>query len=119
LLRDSPDPAAGQATSARGHESEQLVQQALDSDADRTTLVIAHHSPPCAGGRIVVLEDGHVVIRQGTHNWPVQAVCMRAWQECNLALPKLRKFLRSADLFDKGFCYDQGRRGDFRARLCR
>ena len=68
LLRDAPILLLDEATSALDAESEQLVQQALDTlMQSRTTLVIAHRLATVrAADRIVVLEAGRIV-EQGTH----------------------------------------------------
>lgn len=68
LLRDAPILLLDEATSALDAESEQLVQQALDTlMQDRTTLVIAHRLATVRkADRIVVLEEGRIV-EQGTH----------------------------------------------------
>ena len=68
LLRDAPILLLDEATSALDAESEQLVQQALDSlMQDRTTLVIAHRLATVrAADRIIVL-DGGAIAEQGTH----------------------------------------------------
>jgi ATP-binding cassette subfamily B protein len=68
LLRDAPILLLDEATSALDAESEQLVQQALESlMLNRTTLVIAHRLATVrAADRIVVLDDGRIV-EQGTH----------------------------------------------------
>ena len=68
LLRDAPILLLDEATSALDAESEQLVQQALDSLMEnRTTLVIAHRLATVrAANRIVVLDEGRIV-EQGTH----------------------------------------------------
>ncbi len=69
LLRDAPILLLDEATSALDAESEQLVQQALESLMhSRTTLVIAHRLATVrAADRIVVLDDGRIV-EQGTHD---------------------------------------------------
>jgi len=74
LLRDAPILLLDEATSALDAESEQLVQQALDTlMANRTTLVIAHRLATVrAADRIVVLEEGRIV-EQGTHAQLAQA----------------------------------------------
>ena len=68
LLRDAPSLLLDEATSALDAESEQAVQQALDTlMRGRTTLVIAHRLATVrAADRIVVLEDGRIV-ETGTH----------------------------------------------------
>ncbi|WP_082701077.1 ABC transporter transmembrane domain-containing protein [Erythrobacter sp. YT30] len=69
LLRDAPILLLDEATSALDAESEQLVQQALDTlMVDRTTLVIAHRLATVrAADRIIVLDNGEIV-EQGTHD---------------------------------------------------
>ena len=69
LLRDAPILLLDEATSALDAESEQLVQQALDTlMAQRTTLVIAHRLATVRqADRIVVLDDG-AIAEQGTHD---------------------------------------------------
>lgn len=69
LLRDAPILLLDEATSALDAESEQLVQQALDTLMQgRTTLVIAHRLATVrAADRIVVLDDGKIA-EQGTHD---------------------------------------------------
>ncbi|MEO0643910.1 MAG: ABC transporter transmembrane domain-containing protein, partial [Pseudomonadota bacterium] len=68
LLRDAPILLLDEATSALDAESEQLVQQALDTlMKGRTTLVIAHRLATVrAADRIVVLDEGRIA-EQGTH----------------------------------------------------
>jgi ATP-binding cassette, subfamily B, bacterial len=68
LLRDAPILLLDEATSALDAESEQLVQQALDTlMAQRTTIVIAHRLATVRkADRIVVLDDGRIA-EQGTH----------------------------------------------------
>jgi ATP-binding cassette subfamily B protein len=68
LLRDAPILLLDEATSALDAESEQLVQQALDTlMAQRTTIVIAHRLATVRkANRIVVLDDGRIA-EQGTH----------------------------------------------------
>ncbi|MCJ2178425.1 ABC transporter transmembrane domain-containing protein [Novosphingobium album (ex Hu et al. 2023)] len=68
LLRDAPILLLDEATSALDAESEQLVQQALDTlMANRTTLVIAHRLATVRkADRIVVMENGRIV-EQGNH----------------------------------------------------
>ncbi|MBD2843027.1 ABC transporter transmembrane domain-containing protein [Erythrobacter rubeus] len=68
LLRDAPILLLDEATSALDAESEQLVQQALETlMQQRTTLVIAHRLATVrAADRIVVLEDG-AIVEQGNH----------------------------------------------------
>ncbi|MBV7265367.1 ABC transporter transmembrane domain-containing protein [Erythrobacter ani] len=68
LLRDAPILLLDEATSALDAESEQLVQQALETlMRQRTTLVIAHRLATVrAADRIIVLEDGEIV-EQGNH----------------------------------------------------
>ena len=74
LLRDAPILLLDEATSALDAESEQLVQQALDTLMQgRTTLVIAHRLATVRqADRIVVLDEGRVV-EQGTHAQLAQA----------------------------------------------
>ena len=73
-LRDAPILLLDDATSALDAESEQLVQQALDTLMQgRTTLVIAHRLATVRqADRIVVLDEGRVV-EQGTHAQLAQA----------------------------------------------
>lgn len=68
LLRDAPILLLDEATSALDAESEQLVQQALDTlMANRTTLVIAHRLATVRkADRIIVMENGRIV-EQGNH----------------------------------------------------
>ena len=68
LLRDAPILLLDEATSALDAESEQLVQQALDTlMKGRTTLVIAHRLATVrAADRIIVLDGGRIV-EQGKH----------------------------------------------------
>jgi ATP-binding cassette subfamily B protein len=74
LLRNAPILLLDEATSALDAESEQLVQQALESlMKDRTTLVIAHRLATVrAADRIVVLDEGRIV-EQGTHEALIKA----------------------------------------------
>ncbi|MGY6550633.1 MAG: ABC transporter transmembrane domain-containing protein [Erythrobacter sp.] len=74
LLRDAPILLLDEATSALDAESEQLVQQALESlMVGRTTLVIAHRLATVrAADRIIVMEDG-CIVEQGTHDALSQA----------------------------------------------
>ena len=69
LLRNAPILLLDEATSALDAQSEQLVQQALETlMQQRTTLVIAHRLATVrAADRIVVLEGGRIV-EQGTHS---------------------------------------------------
>jgi ATP-binding cassette subfamily B protein len=69
LLRDAPILLLDEATSALDAESEQLVQQALESlMQNRTTLVIAHRLATVrAADRIIVLDEGRIA-EQGTHD---------------------------------------------------
>ncbi|WP_067736776.1 ABC transporter transmembrane domain-containing protein [Novosphingobium naphthalenivorans] len=68
LLRDAPILLLDEATSALDAESEQLVQQALETlMANRTTLVIAHRLATVRkADRIIVMENGRIV-EQGNH----------------------------------------------------
>ncbi len=68
LLRNAPILLLDEATSALDAQSEQLVQQALDTlMQDRTTLVIAHRLATVRkADRIIVLDKGRIV-EQGTH----------------------------------------------------
>ncbi len=74
LLRDAPILLLDEATSALDAQSEQLVQQALDTlMSRRTTLVIAHRLATVRkADRIVVLEGGRIK-EQGTHDELAQA----------------------------------------------
>ena len=69
LLRDTPVLLLDEATSALDTKSEKLVQQALETLAEkRTTLVIAHRlSTVRDADQILVLDQGRVVER-GTHD---------------------------------------------------
>jgi len=69
LLRDAPILLLDEATSALDAESEQLVQQALETLMQgRTTLVIAHRLATVrAADRIIVLDNGRIA-EQGTHS---------------------------------------------------
>ncbi len=69
LLKDPAILVLDEATSALDTESEHLVQEALDRLMEgRTTLVIAHRlSTVRDAGRVVVLDEGHIV-EQGTHD---------------------------------------------------
>ena len=74
LLRDAPILLLDEATSALDAESEQLVQQALETlMKGRTTLVIAHRLATVRqAARIVVLDEGRSG-EQGTHTQLAQA----------------------------------------------
>nr|WP_298932077.1 ABC transporter transmembrane domain-containing protein [uncultured Erythrobacter sp.] len=68
LLRDAPILLLDEATSALDAESEQLVQQALDTlMAERTTLVIAHRLATVRKADRIIVLDGGEVAEQGTH----------------------------------------------------
>ena len=68
ILRDAPILLLDEATSALDSESEQAVQQALETlSRNRTTLVVAHRLATVRkADRIVVLEGGRIVAT-GTH----------------------------------------------------
>ncbi len=68
MLRDAPLLLLDEATSALDAQSEQAVQQALETAmAGRTTLVIAHRLATVqAADRILVLDQGRLV-EEGTH----------------------------------------------------
>jgi len=69
LLRDAPILLLDEATSALDAESEQLVQQALDTlMAQRTTLVIAHRLATVRKADRIVVLDGGQIVEQGTHD---------------------------------------------------
>ncbi|WP_390586816.1 ABC transporter transmembrane domain-containing protein [Erythrobacter sp. MTPC3] len=68
LLRDAPILLLDEATSALDAESEQLVQQALDTlMQDRTTLVIAHRLATVRKADRIVVLDGGEIVEQGNH----------------------------------------------------
>src|SRR3984885_6676973 len=68
LLKDAPILLLDEATSALDSESEQAIQDALDTlMKTRTTLVIAHRLATVRqADRIIVMEQGRIV-EQGTH----------------------------------------------------
>lgn len=68
FLRDAPILLLDEATSALDNESEQLVQQAIDTLVKgRTTIVIAHRLSTIKNAdKIFVIEDGKVT-QSGTH----------------------------------------------------
>lgn len=68
ILKDAPILLLDEATAALDAESEELVQQALESlIQDRTTLVIAHRlATVLAADRILVMDKGRIV-EEGTH----------------------------------------------------
>jgi ATP-binding cassette, subfamily B, bacterial len=69
LLRNAPILLLDEATSALDAESEQMIQQALETITQhRTTLVIAHRLATVRNAsRILVLDEGKLVA-QGTHS---------------------------------------------------
>ena len=68
VLRNPPILILDEATSALDHESEALVQEAIDRLVkDRTTIVIAHRLSTIRNAdRIFVLHEGRL-IEQGRH----------------------------------------------------
>lgn len=69
LLRDAPILLLDEATSALDTQTEQLIQETLDTVArDKTTLVIAHRlSTVMHADNILVMDHGELV-EQGTHS---------------------------------------------------
>ncbi len=69
LLRDAPVLLLDEATSALDTQTEQLIQETLDTVArDKTTLVIAHRlSTVMHADNILVMDHGELV-EQGTHS---------------------------------------------------
>jgi ABC-type multidrug transport system fused ATPase/permease subunit len=68
LYKDAPILILDEATSALDRESERLVQEALEElEKGRTTFVIAHRETTVerADKRVVLTEDGHVVVGEG------------------------------------------------------
>ncbi|HDJ2069997.1 SAV1866 family putative multidrug efflux ABC transporter [Staphylococcus aureus] len=68
FLNNPPILILDEATSALDLESESIIQEALDVlSKDRTTLIVAHRlSTITHAGKIVVIENGHIV-ETGTH----------------------------------------------------
>ncbi|OJZ27457.1 multidrug ABC transporter ATP-binding protein [Staphylococcus aureus] len=68
FLNNPPILILDEATSALDLESESIIQEALDVlSKDRTTLIVAHRlSTITHAGKIVVIENGHIV-EIGTH----------------------------------------------------
>ncbi|MEM8581720.1 MAG: ABC transporter transmembrane domain-containing protein [Pseudomonadota bacterium] len=69
ILRDAPILLLDEATSALDAESEQAVQQAVESlSENRTTLIVAHRLATVKkADRILVFEDGQIVA-EGSHD---------------------------------------------------
>jgi len=69
ILRDAPVLLLDEATSALDAESEQAVQQAVETLSEgRTTLIVAHRLATVKkADRIVVFEQGRIVA-EGTHD---------------------------------------------------
>jgi ATP-binding cassette subfamily B protein len=73
VLKDAPILLLDEATSALDSESEQLIQQALDSlMQNRTTIVIAHRLSTIAKLDRIVVMDAGTIVEDGTHQQLIQ-----------------------------------------------